>query len=51
MNGESEYTPEQVHSTTPVPTWDLPPEAPKITYNWVDITERMKQACGGKIYK
>lgn len=47
MNGELESAPEQVHSTSPVPAWDLPPDAPKITYNWVDITEHMKQACEG----
>jgi len=39
--------PNETPSPSPVPNWDQPPDAPTMTYNWVDITEDFKVACQG----
>ena len=46
-DSDSDDNPKQTHSPSPVPCSDQPPEAPIMTYNWMDITEEFKHACQG----
>ena len=45
---DGEAIPKETPSPSPVPIWDQPPDAPIMTYNWVDITENFKEACNSK---
>jgi len=48
ISGEmSENVPKETPSPSPVPIWDQPPDAPEITYNWIDVTEEFDRACSG----
>ena len=41
--------PKETPSPSPVPNWDQTPDAPTMTYNWVDVTEDFKSACQGSL--
>ena len=49
-NAVEDGLPKETPSPSPVPEWEQLPDAPTMTYNWVDITEDFKVACQGQCH-
>ena len=49
---ENDSEPTETPSPSPICVrWNGLPEAPPITYNWVDVTAEFVDACKGKCYR